>query len=137
MARLDSRDKYPSGMEEYLAFNGWHFNKKLCEWAVSKMYKVNVVRKKEYITPYTKESVMDLLKANGVKLENDFGYDAVYVANMAKADYYGSSISDDAHLAKFIKDYLDDPDGYEGIAFTRFYADCIGSGTPIMWEDML
>jgi hypothetical protein len=22
MARLDSRDKYPSGMEEYLAFNG-------------------------------------------------------------------------------------------------------------------
>lgn len=96
------------------------------------MYKVNVVRKKEYITPYTKESVMDLLKANGVKLENDFGYDAVYVANMAKADYYGSSISDDAHLAKFIKDYLDDPDGYEGIAFTRFYADCIGSGTPIM-----
>ena len=101
------------------------------------MYKVNVVRKKEYITPYTKESVMDLLKANGVKLENDFGYDAVYIANMAKADYYGSSISDDAHLAKFIKDYLDDPDGYEEIAFTRFYADCIGSGTPIMWEDML
>jgi hypothetical protein len=31
MARLDIRDKYPSGMEDYLAFNGWHFNKKLCE----------------------------------------------------------------------------------------------------------
>jgi len=28
---LDSRDKYPSGMEDYLAFNGWHFNKKMCE----------------------------------------------------------------------------------------------------------
>ena len=29
--RLDVRDKMPSGMEEYLAQNGWHFNKKLCE----------------------------------------------------------------------------------------------------------
>ena len=137
MARLDSRDKYPSGMEDYLAFNGWHFNKKMCDWAVSKMYKINVAKRKEYITPYTKETVENLLKANNIKLDKDVGYDAVYVANMAKADFYGSSISDDAHLAKFIKDYLDDPDGYEGIVFTRFYADCIGSGTPIMWEDML
>lgn len=137
MARLDSRDKYPSGMEDYLAFNGWHFNKKMCEWAVSKMYKINVAKRKEYITPYTKETVENLLKANNIKLEGDVGYDAVYVANMAKADFYGSSISDDMHLAKFIKDYLDDPDGYDGIVFTRFYADCIGSGTPIMWEDML
>ena len=137
MARLDSRDKYPSGMEDYLAFNGWHFNKKMCEWAVSKMYKINVAKRKEYIAPYTKETVESLLKANNVKLDNEVGYDAVYVANMAKADFYGSSISDDMHLAKFIKDYLDDPDGYDGIVFTRFYADCIGSGTPIMWEDML
>ena len=28
-------------------------------------------------------------------------------------------------------------DLYEGIVFTRFYADCIGSGIPIIWEDML
>ena len=132
MGRLDSRDKYPSGMEDYLAFNGWHFNKKMCDWAVSKMYKINVAKRKEYISPYTKEAVENLLKANNIKLDKDVGYDAVYVANMAKADFYGSSISDDMHLAKFIKDYLDDPDGYDGIVFTRFYADCIGSGTPIM-----
>ena len=137
MARLDAREKFPSGMEDYLAFNGWHFNKKMCDWAVSKMYKINVAKRKEFITPYTKETVENLLKANGIKLDNDVGYDAVYVANMAKADFYGSSISDDMHLAKFIKDYLDDPDGYDGIVFTRFYADCIGSGTPIIWEDML
>ena len=132
MARLDSRDKYPSGMEDFLAFNGWHFNKKMCDWAVSKMYKINVAKRKEYISPYTKEAVDNLLKANNIKLDKDVGYDAVYVANMAKADFYGSSISDDMHLAKFIKDYLDDPDGYDGFVFTRFYADCIGSGTPIM-----
>lgn len=29
--RLDVRDKMPSGMEDYLSINGWHFNKRLCE----------------------------------------------------------------------------------------------------------
>lgn len=29
--RLDVRDKFPSGMEEYLATYGWHFSKKMCD----------------------------------------------------------------------------------------------------------
>ena len=101
------------------------------------MYKINVAKRKEYITPYTKETVENLLKANNIKLEGDVGYDAVYVANMAKADFYGSSISDDAHLAKFIKDYLDDPDGYDGLVFYRWYADMCKQGHIIDWEDMI
>ena len=65
------------------------------------------------------------------------GYDYVYVANMCRADYMGSSIEDETHMAKFIKDYIEDPDAYDGMPFTRFYADCIGSGTPIPWSDLL
>ena len=61
MARLDIRDKYPSGMEEYLSHNGWHFNKKMCEWAVSKMYRTSALGKREYITPLSKENVDGLL----------------------------------------------------------------------------
>lgn len=137
MARLDIRDKYPSGMEEYLSHNGWHFNKKMCEWAVSRMYKTNALGKKEYIAPYTKDQVDELLTKNAIKLENIDGYDYVYVANMAKADFLGSSLIDEIRLAKFVKDYIDDKDGYEGLPFTRFYADCIGSGVPISWEDMI
>ena len=34
-------------------------------------------------------------------------------------------------MSDYIKDYVDDKDGYDGLPFTRFYADCIGSGTPI------
>ena len=30
-----------------------------------------------------------------------------------------------------------DVDAYNGMPFTRFYADCIGSGNPIMWEQMM
>lgn len=54
--RLDSRSVFPEDMEKYLGFYGWHFSKRMCDWAVSKMYK-EVDGKKEYITPYTKEDL--------------------------------------------------------------------------------
>ena len=118
-------------MEKYLSYYGWHFSKKMEEWASSRMYKEG----KSYITPYTKEDVEKLLKSNNIQIPID--YDTVYIANMAKADFLGSSIKDDAHLALYVKDVCEDPDTYEGMPFTRFYADCIGSGIPIHWEDML
>lgn len=119
-------------MKEYLSIYGWHFSKKMCEWAVSMMK-----NKAGKITPYSKEDVSRLLKNNGIELEKDAGYDSVYIANMAKADFLNSSIVDESHLAKYIKDVIDDPDGYCGLVFMRFYADCRGSKTPIIWEDLI
>lgn len=135
--RLDAREVFPSGMEEYLSQYGWHFSKKMCEWAVSRMYKRNSLDKKIPIQSWNKDSVDKLLNKYGVTIENKIGYDYVFAANMCIADYYGSSIIDEQHVALFIKDYVDDPDGYEELPFTRFYADCIGSEVPINWEDML
>ena len=135
--RLDAREVFPSGMEEYLSQYGWHFSKKMCEWAVSRMYKRNSLDKKIPIQSWNKDSVDKLLNKYGVTIENKIGYDYVFAANMCIADYYSSSIIDEQHVALFIKDYVDDPDGYEELPFTRFYADCIGSGVPINWEDML
>ena len=134
--RLDSYSDFPSGMKEYLSIYGWHFSKKMCDWAVSKMYKVQNGAKK-YITPMTKEQVETLLFNSNISLKNAKGYDCTYIANMALADFMGSSITDEMHHAKYIKDVIDDPDAYEGMPFTRFYADCIGSGTPIIWEEMI
>ena len=136
MQRLDTYENLPSGMKEYLSTYGWHFSKKMCEWAISRM-KVEKNGKPEKLEAMKRDEVEELLKKLAVKLENDKGYDAVYVANMAKNDFYKSSIPDEAHLAMFVKDYIDDVDSYPGMPFTRFYADCIGSGTPIMWEQML
>jgi len=56
---------------------------------------------------------------------------------MCKADYLGSSIVDDLHLAKYIKDTIDDVDGYDGIAFNRWYADMCRKGIVINWEEMI
>ena len=135
--RLDARDQFPSGMEDYLAAYGWHFSKKMCEWATSKMYKRTASGSKTYINPLKKEQVDELLKRQGVVIENKIGYDYVFAANMCMADYMGSSIEDERHVALFVKDYVDDQDGYPELPFTRFYADCIGSGNPINWEDVM
>lgn len=136
--RLDSYDTYPSGMKNYLSIYGWHFSKKMCDWAVSRMYKNKEDNKSEQPNSnYTRDKVDILLKRYDLKLENNKGYDDVYIANMCKFDFLGSSIDNEIKLAQFIKDYIDDADAYEGMPFTRFYADCIGSGTPIIWEDMI
>jgi len=136
MARLDSYMKYPEGMDEYLSYYGWHFSKKMCDWAVSRMYRL-VNDRPVPTDPISKERLDDILKRYSAKLTRAKGYDAVYVANMCKADYLGRSIKDEGSMVQFIIDTIEDPDGYEGMVFTRFYADCIGSGTPINWEDMI
>ena len=133
MDRLDSYGTLPRDMEEYLSSHGWHFSKKMCEHAVSCMRN----RAGSKIEPYTKEKVEALLKQYNIEVKNAKGYDCVYVMNMALADYHGSSIADQQRLAMFVRDYIDDQDGYEGIALTRYYADCIGKGEPIEWGEMI
>ena len=132
--RLDYKETFPSGMENYIAFYGWHFSKNMCMWACNKMYKTENGTK-EYIMPYTKESFLALERTYGITMP--FSYDALYVANMCKADFLGSSIKDEEHLLLYVKDVMEDPDGYEGMPFTRFYADCIGKGIQIDWDDVV
>lgn len=135
--RLDDRSTFPSGMEQYLSYYGWHFSKAMCEWAVSRMYKAGRDGSDVKIKPYTKEDIDKIFTTYGMKVPEGNHYDCVYIANMCQADFLGSSIPDEKHLALFVKDVLEDADSYEGMPFTRFYSDCIGSGTPIYWEDLL
>ena len=128
----------PEDMEQYLAYYGHHFNKKLCDFAVGKMKKEDkTTGVPKAITPMKMEELKSLLEKNKVELESDDWYDALYLANMVKADYWGSSIEDEAHMAKYIEDVINDPDGYEGIVFARFLADCSAKGCVIFWDMML
>ena len=127
--RLDIYDDRPSSMKHYLKYYGEHFNKKLCEFAISKMNHGK--------SPVQRDKVDELLIKHGVKLENNELYDYVYVYNMGNNDYMGSSIIDEKHLVLYVKDVIDDKDGYNGIVFNRWYADMVIQGIPIEWEDML
>lgn len=133
---LTQYDIKPEGMINYLRYNGPHFNKKLLDFATSKMKKESGSRSIA-IVPYTKEQVDRMLQTNNVVLKNNQLCDYVFVANMCKADFYGSSIVDEKHLVLYIKDVIDDVDGYDGIVFNRWYADMCKQGIAIPWEDMI
>lgn len=130
--RLDMKDRFPSGMEEYLSAYGWHFNKKLCDFAVSRMKKADSAGRESKHEPLSKEKVEEILQRFNIDYTKFTGYDHVYVMNMAKADFF----EDEATLARYTKKYLCDVDGYDEIALTRYYADCIGKGEIIPWEDV-
>lgn len=131
-----SYDEIPYGMKAYINNYGCHFNRKLCEYAASKMYtEDNGV--KRFIEPYTKDKVDNLLSTYGIQLDRNKLYDAVYVANMCKADFLGKSVPNEGSLAKFIKDMIDDPDAKEGYIFNRFYADTMFMNNPVDWEEMI
>jgi hypothetical protein len=133
---LTQFDEMPEAMVAYMRHYGPHFNRKLFEFAVSLMTKESN-GKGVPVTPYNKEQVKNILASHGVQLKNDQLYDSAYVANMCKADFLGSSITDERHLAMYVKDVIDDPDGYDGIVFNRWYADMCYTGVAIDWEEMI
>lgn len=131
--RIDDFEIMPRGMREYLSYHGRHFSKPLYEWAVSMM----VDKEGNKSKTVSKDAFDEKMKALGVTVKNDMGYDLPYVWAMASSDYLGSSIADEAHLAKFVKDYADDKDGSKTRAFDEFYAKTLALGIPIVWEDVL
>ncbi len=130
---LQEYDFIPDEMRAYLRNNGRHFNRKSCEWAVRQMRGADGRR----IEALDKDAVETMLKNNGVELERNKGYDHVYVANMCRADFYGTAIDDERHFALYVKCVIDDPDAVGGMVFNRWLADCDSKGVAIDWEELL
>lgn len=134
---LDCYDAIPSAMKTYLRHYGYHFSEKMLDFAVSLMKKSNADGKLISIEPTEFDQFKTIMSDNNITLENDALYDGLYVFNMAKADFFGSSLPDIKSLCLFVKDYIDDVDQTDGFVFNRFYADCVRKGIPIPWERCL
>ena len=131
---MDYYDILPAGMDAYLSSHGHHFSKPMLDWAVSMMRDRNG-KKMQAIEKTQFDAIM---KAYGLELNRNEGYyDGPYVFTMAKSDYFGSSISDEMHLARYVKDYIDDIDGNETRAFDEFYINCLAKGVDIPWGDLI
>lgn len=128
----------PEDMERYLSYYGYHFNKKMYEYAVGNMEKKDKqTGRKEHLSPVDIDNFEKGLKKYRVEVPEEEIYDAAYLASMVEADFWGSSITDEEHMFLYIKDVLCDVDGYDGLVFCRFLADCSAKGNPIMWDRML
>ena len=124
---LDTYDQKPPEMVNYLSYFGWHFNKKMCDFAINNL---NVEK-------VNKDQLDELLRKNDISIKNNVLYDYLYVYHMAKSDFWGSSLTSELQLLKFVRDYVDDTDAYDGMPFSRFYMDTVKKGIPIDWEEML
>ncbi len=130
--------EYPKEMLRYLKSFGFHFNKKACEEAVKGLRRKNpATGKEEPIEPKGKEEIEQILAKNNVKLENNTLYDFVWVYNMLMSDNWKSSIDDELHLAKSVKDMIDDVDHRDGFIFNRWISDRMFDGNPIEWADLI
>ena len=119
--------------KKYQSLYGPHFTKELCKFAVSLMEDAS-----GKIAMVTKEEVQQMLERQGVTLEYDKLYDAVYVANMCKADFLGKAVpNDEQHWCMYIKAVIDDPDGYDGQVFNRWLSDIKGMRIPVDWSDFV
>lgn len=130
-------DLTPEEYKEYKRAHGMHFSKELCEFAVGLMESEDKTGNRSHLTPMTKQEVDELLKEFNVEVRRAMEYDTVFVANMGKADYLGDSVPDREHLARYIKNVIDDPDGYDGIAFNRWFADMCAKKVEVPWERFL
>lgn len=131
-------DIMPRAQKVYLMRYGWHFNKSAYKYAASMMKRLNKqTGKKEKVAVYTKEEVDALLQKYNITLEDKGGYDYVFAAQMCRADYLGSSVPDESHLALYVKDVLDDVDAGDGVTMRRWYATMIANGVPVEWEDLI
>lgn len=119
----------PTDKDIYIAENGWHFNKKACDYAVQYLKGKDGKR----IKPLSKEEVDAMLAKYGLKLEKNRGWDYVYAANMAKSDMEGSPLSDEKSQAMYVKILIDDPDAADGEIMACWYVKMIFRREPVDW----
>lgn len=116
---------------EYIARHGYHFSNALADCATKMMRNTN---RKEH--RWTSDQIRQQLAMHGI---TDLGSctlgDITYLANMAYADFFPDVINGEHACIKYAIAVAKDPDGYEGIAFSRWIADLIGKRiTTIDWE---
>lgn len=134
---LDLLDLTPEAYREYKKRNGRHFTKELCEWAVSRMTRKDEKGNEYRIKPMEREEVERILGDYDIRLRHNQGFDHVFAANMCKADYLGDSVPDMEHLARYVRNVIDDPDGYDGIVFCRWFADMCEKKVEVPWEEFV
>lgn len=116
---------------EYIARHGYHFTADLADCATKMLKNANHREHR-----WTSEQIRQQLAIHGL---NDWGKctlgDITFLANMAYADFYPEVLSSEHACIKYAIAVAKDPDGYDGIVFSRWIADLIGNKvTTIDWE---
>lgn len=125
----------PASAKEYFREYGCKFNKKLAEYAVSKMKNENGQNGATKHISY--ESVMQELNKFGVKVDEDDKANAFYLFNKFYSDLYPNTLKDEKQISSAVKDTFNDKDGHEGDVFVEWYSKTLLRHIPIMLDRFL
>lgn len=125
----------PKEKQQYIVLYGRHMNKLMYEHAASLMRRENKqTGKMDKIPAFRQDEVDNILKRHNVTVENKGGWDYVYVAQKARADYLGGSVPDEQRLAMHIKEVCDDVDAPDGLIFREWCVRMDAAGEGVPWE---
>ena len=114
-----------------------HFNKRLAEWAISRMVRENPTSGVlESVKRRTYEDYDELIKEYKLDIPVESYYDGYYLLHMAIADY-GRALEDDKHRAMFVEETICDPDGERTSVLACFKAKMNEANEPIFFERFL
>lgn len=124
------------GFIAYVHKHGYHFTEALAEH-LSKMMENADGSKHFWSAEQVKKAMVGLgffqfSDKNMTKTKSTYG-DLTYLANMLYADLYPDPFKDEASCLKGAWKVANDPDGYDGMVFSRWTADAIGKGIQIDW----
>ncbi len=115
------------------AYQG-HFSRKLASWAIGNMeYEDEATGRMKQVSVRSVDDVMEILKANDVKITQENIYDAWYLYHMTIADYQ-ESLQTDKQRSLYIEETICDPDGDPTNILACFVAKMCNKGVPIHWE---
>lgn len=115
----------------YVGKNGYHFTCGLADY-VTKHHLKNADGSKHNWTSAQVKAAMEAagMKENGLNMT--WG-DAAYLANWYYSDEYPEVIGTERGCIERAYMAAQDPDGYEGMTFSRWLSDVVGHGWEIDW----
>jgi len=118
------------------AYQG-HFSKKLATWAINNMESEDPSTGKIKRIPVVPvDDVVEILKANDVKIPYESKYDAWYLYMMTLNDN-PESLATDKLRAKYIEETICDIDGEPTNVLACFKAKMCNAGIPIYWQEFV
>lgn len=119
----------------YVAKHGYHFTPELADH-ITKHHLTNADGTTHN---WTTEQVKSAIEAAGMKdnpLNMTWG-DAAYLANWFYSDEFPDPLTTEAAVLKRTHHAIIDPDGYEGMTFSRFLSDVVGHQLEIDWASFI
>jgi hypothetical protein len=114
-----------------------HFSRKLAAWAISNMQAEDPATGKVKNIPVVPvDDVMEILKANDIKIPYESKFDAWYLYMMCLNDY-AESLDTDKRRAKYIEETICDVDGDPTNVLACFKAKMCNAGIPIYWQEFV